>query len=152
MSVLTPADCYHVGIVVPDMQAAVQRLTAAAGYTWTKPIAATMPITTADGDYEVPFKFVYSIEAPHLEIVQEVPGTVWTAGAGGAAHHLGYWVDDISAAVGALEAAGYQLEARPAGPELSTFAYLLDPTGVRIEIVDRATFPDFPAFLDMMRA
>jgi catechol 2,3-dioxygenase-like lactoylglutathione lyase family enzyme len=151
-SPLTPADCYHVGIVVPDIQAAVERLTAAAGYSWTKPIEATMPITTADGDYEVPFKFVYSIEAPHLEIVQEVPGTVWTAGPGGAAHHLGYWADDIAATVEALEAAGYRLEARPTGPELSTFAYLIDSTGVRIEIVDRAMFPDFPAFLDMMRA
>jgi catechol 2,3-dioxygenase-like lactoylglutathione lyase family enzyme len=148
----TPADCYHIGIVVPDMEAAVERLTAAAGYTWTKPIEATLPITTADGDHEVPFKFVYSIEAPHLEIVQEVPGTIWAAGSGGAAHHLGYWADDIAAAVAALEAAGYRLEARPAGVELSTFAYLLDPTGVRIEIVDRAAFPDFPAFLDMMRA
>jgi len=152
MTVLTAADCYHAGIVVPDMDAAAQRLTAAAGYTWTRPVEATLPITTADGDYDVPLRFVYSIEAPHLEVVQEVPGTVWTAGAGGAVHHLGYWVDDVAAAADGLQGAGYRLEARPAGPEISTFAYLLDPTGVRIEIVDRAAFPDWPGFLNMMRA
>lgn len=151
-SVLNPADCYHTGIVVPDMAAAAERLTAAAGYHWTKPVEALMPVTTAGGDYEVPIKFVYSIEAPHLEVVQEVPGTLWTAQPGGAAHHLGYWVDDITAAAAALKSAGYQLEARPAGAELTTFAYFLDPAGVRIEIVDRARFPDWPGFLEMMRA
>lgn len=149
---LSPADCYHTGIVVADMAAAARRLTAAAGYTWTKPVEAAMPITTDDGDHEVPFAFVYSIEAPHLEVVQEVPGTIWTAGPTGAAHHLGYWVDDVAAAAEDLMAAGYRLEARPSGDELHTFAYLLDPLGVRIEIVDRATFPDWPGFLHTMRA
>jgi catechol 2,3-dioxygenase-like lactoylglutathione lyase family enzyme len=149
---LNPADLYHIGIVVPDIESAAKRLTAVAGYTWTKPIEATMAVTTSDGDIEVPFRFVYSVQAPHLEVVQEVPGTVWTAPTGGAAHHLGYWVDDIAGTAAALEAAGYRQEARPAGDALSAFAYYLDPAGVRIEIVDRALFPDFPGFLQMMSA
>lgn len=32
------------------------------------------------------------------------------------------------------------------------FAYYTDSAGVRIEIVDRALFPDWPAFLEMMKA
>ena len=51
-----------------------------------------------------------------------------------------------------LEDAGFVLEARPSGDELTTFAYYLDPTGVRIEIVDRAPFPDWPGIVEMMKA
>ena len=141
---MNPEDFYHVGIVVDDLTAAMERLTAAGGYSWTKPVEYTVAITTAAGDIDVPFRFVYSLQAPHLELVQQVPGTLWTSPPGRAAHHLGYWVDDIGATAAALEAAGFELEARPAGDTLSTFAYFIDPTGMRIEIVDRAVFPDWP--------
>ena len=149
---LSIADNYHVGLVVPDMSSATARLSAASGYTWTKPVEASLSVTTDAGDVEVPFSFVYSIEAPHLEVIQEVPGTIWTASTSGAAHHLGYWVDDLVSAAAGLEMAGFALEARPSGEQLSTFAYFLDPAGVRIEIVDRALFPDWPGFLEMMKA
>ncbi len=149
---MNPEDFYHVGIVVDDLTAAMERLTAAGGYSWTKPVEYTVAITTAAGDIDVPFRFVYSLQAPHLELVQQVPGTLWTSPPGRAAHHLGYWVDDIGATAAALEAAGFELEARPAGDTLSTFAYFIDPTGMRIEIVDRAVFPDWPGFLKSMAA
>ena len=149
---LSRADNYHVGLVVSDMNSATARLTAASGYTWTKPVEASLSVTSAGGAVEVPFTFVYSIEAPHLEVIQEVPGTIWTASTTGAAHHLGYWVDDLTMVAEGLEQAGFVLEARPTGDELSTFAYYLDPTGVRIEIVDRALFPDWTGFLEMMKA
>ena len=148
---LSPNDCYHTGLVVSDLAAAMRSLSAAMGYTWTRPVEATLSIATDDGDREVPFTFVYSIEAPYLEVIQEVPGTIWSASSSGAAHHLGYWADDLPAAAEALEAAGYRLEARPAGDAMSMFAYFVDPFGVRVEIIDRALFPDFPAFLDMMK-
>lgn len=152
MTLLSPADCYHVGLIVPDLDAAIESMTVTGSYSWTKAITATLPVTTDDGDFEMPFKFVYSIEAPHLELIQEVPGTVWAAPKSGAAHHLGYWVDDLAAAAEGLQAVGYRIEARPTGAQLSSFAYMLSPSGVRIEIVDRALFPDFPAFLAMMKA
>ena len=152
MTALSATDFYHVGLVVPEIAAAASRLTDVGGYEWTKPVEYTLSVTTAAGDHDIPFRFVYSTQPPHLELVQEVPGTVWTASPGTAAHHLGYWVDDISTAAAELEAAGYQLEARPSGETISTFAYYTDPDGVRIEIVDRALFADWPGFLDSMRA
>lgn len=147
---LSTAELYHTGLVVPDLPTATARLTAAAGYEWTVPVEADLTVTTSAGDYEVPFRFVYSLQAPHLEVIQEVPGTLWTAAPGGAAHHLGYWVDDLAGAARHLETAGFRLEARPSGETLTLFAYYLDPNGVRIEIVDRALFPDWPGFLAMM--
>ncbi|BBZ66698.1 hypothetical protein MINS_21270 [Mycolicibacterium insubricum] len=149
---LLATDLYHVGIVVADIDSAATRLTEAAGYRWTRPVEATLSVTTVDGDYDVPFKFVYSRQAPHLELVQEVAGTIWTAPPGNATHHLGYWVDNLPATAARLEAAGYRQEARPTGETLSAFAYYLDPAGVRVELVDRALFPDWPGFLAMMSA
>ncbi|BBZ45505.1 VOC family protein [Mycobacterium parmense] len=147
---MNPADCYHTGLVVDDMGAAAARLSAVMGYRWTRPVEATLNVTTVGGEVEVPFRFVYSVNAPHLELIQEVPGTIWTAPAGGGAHHLGYWVDDLASAAAQLERSGYRLEARPSGEALTMFAYFIDAGGVRIEIVDRALFPDWPGFLDSM--
>jgi catechol 2,3-dioxygenase-like lactoylglutathione lyase family enzyme len=149
---LAPADFYHVGVVVPDIAAAAGRLTTVAGYQWTKPVRATLAVTTEAGDYEVPFEFVYSMQAPHLELVQEVPGTIWAVPPRGATHHLGYWADDLADAARRLEAAGFRQEARPSGDTLTSFAYYTDSAGTRIEIVHRALFPDWPGFLDAMKA
>ena len=41
----------------------------------------------------------------------------------------------------------FEATADVAPPDLALFAYFIDAFGTRIEIVDRALFPDFPAFL-----
>lgn len=143
---LVAADCYHVGLVVPDVDAAAERLSASAGYEWTQVIEYSLLVNAAAGDEQVPFRFAYSLQAPHIELIAEVPGTLWTATSG--AHHLGYFVDDIPAASTQLANAGFQLEAKPAGDAPPAFAYFIDSAGIRIEIVNRALFPDWSAFLD----
>jgi len=152
VAALNPADLYHVGLVVPDIEAATTRFTAIAGYQWTNAVEYTLAVTTPAGEQEVPFRFVYSVQAPHLELIQEAPGTIWTAQPDSATHHLGYWVDDLPSAAAGLEMAGYRQEARPSGDTLSMFAYYIDAAGSRIELVDRALFPDWPAFLTTMSA
>ena len=144
---LSPTDCYHVGLVVPDIEASAERLSVSVGYEWTQPIEYSVDIITTTGERQLPLRFMYSLEAPHIELIAEVPGTPWTATRTAAAHHLGYFVDDIAAASKHLESAGFDLEAKPAGDLASSFAYFIDSAGVRIEIVNRALFPDWPAFL-----
>ncbi|WP_099025149.1 VOC family protein [Mycolicibacterium palauense] len=146
---LDPADQYHAGIVVADLDTAIERLTAVGGYRWTTPMAYTVPVVTAAGPMDMPFRLVYSLDAPHLEVVQEVPGTVWTSAPGNAVHHLGFWADDVEATGERLERAGYSLEVR-AGGATPTFAYYRDLLGVRIEIVERSMFGDWPGFLRSM--
>lgn len=141
-----PTDFYHVGIVVPDIASAAEGLTKAAGYRWTRPVEYSLAVSTTAGEFELTNRFVYSVQAPHLELVQEVPGTIWSA----TAHHLGYWVDDLVTAAAQLEQSGFTQEARPAGETLSKFAYYTDSAGIRIEIVDRALFPDWPGFIEAM--
>ena len=146
---LRPEDFYHTGIVVPDLQKAMARLSALGGYRWIAPISYTLPFRTPDGSRELTSTFVYSLQAPHVELIAEVPGTPWTAPPGNSVHHLGYFVDDLAAAARALEDNGFVFEATAdvSPPNLALFAYYVDPFGIRIEIVDRALFPDFPAFL-----
>ncbi|MFE7742275.1 VOC family protein [Nocardia sp. NPDC057455] len=149
---LAPADLYHVGLIVPDVEATARQLTEVAGYSWTKPIEYTLAVRFHDRAEDVPLRFVYSIEEPNLELVQQVSGTPWTAPVGSAAHHLGYFVDDIPETVAQLESEGFALEACLAGDPISTFAYLVSDTGLRVEIVDRNLFPDWNSFLTMMAA
>jgi catechol 2,3-dioxygenase-like lactoylglutathione lyase family enzyme len=142
-------DLYHTGIVVPDLEAAAERLSTVAGYRWTRPIEGPLAIRTADGSRTVDLRFAYSLQRPHIELIHEVPGTPWVAGANHAVHHLGYFTDDLAGTASALEAHGFTLELCPAGDGKapSIFAYYLSPDGVRVEIVDRTIMGDFDAFL-----
>jgi hypothetical protein len=146
---LRPEDFYHTGIIVPDLDAAMSRLTALAGYQWINPLSYTLPFRTATGTREMTSTFVYSLQAPHLELITEVPGTPWTAAPDNAIHHLGYFTDNLAETAQALEDNGFTFEATAdtTPGELALFAYYVDASGTRIEIVDRALFPDFPAFL-----
>jgi Glyoxalase/Bleomycin resistance protein/Dioxygenase superfamily len=146
---LRPEDFYHTGIVVPDLDAAMARLSALAGYRWINPLSYTLPFRTPSGTRELTSTIVYSVQAPHLELIQEVPGSPWTAAPGNSVHHLGYFTDNLTDTAKMLEDNGFAFEmtADVSGSDLALFAYYIDAVGTRIEIVDRALFPDFPAFL-----
>lgn len=148
---LDPKDYYHTGIVVADLDVAMQRLSAVAGYTWITPVTYTLPFRTMNGTRELTSTFAYSLQAPHLELIQQVPESPWTAAAGNSVHHLGYFVDDLAETARELEANGFAFEATAdtSPPDLALFAYYIDAFGTRIEIVDRKLFPDFSAFLEV---
>jgi len=151
---LRPEDYYHTGIVVPDLDAAMDRLSALAGYRWITPLTYTLPFRTVNGSRELTSTFVYSLQGPHVELIQQVPDSPWTAAPRNSVHHLGYFVDDLAETARMLEANGFAFEATAdtSPPELALFAYYIDAFGTRIEIVDRALFPDFPAFLQSAAA
>jgi len=146
---LRPEDYYHTGIVVPDLDAAMARLSALAGYQWISPLTYTLPFRTVNGTRELTSTFVYSLQSPHVELIQQVPDSPWIAAPENSLHHLGYFTDDLADTARMLEANGFTFEATAdvSPPDLALFAYYIDAFGTRIEIVDRALFPDFPAFL-----
>jgi hypothetical protein len=155
---LRPEDLYHTGIVVPDLDAAMARLSALAGYRWITPLSYTLPFRTATGTRELTSTIVYSVQSPHVELLQEVPGSPWTAAPGNSVHHLGYFTDNLAETGQMLERNGFTFEmtavvAQPSSEsDLALFAYYIDAFGTRIEIVDRALFPDWPGFLRSMAA
>ncbi|MCW2622327.1 MAG: hypothetical protein JWL64_1929 [Frankiales bacterium] len=146
---LDPSDLYHVGHVVRDLEVARDRWTAVAGYRWTRTLVATVPLRLAEGVRELEFRYTYSLQAPHVELVQEIPGTLWAAVPGNAAHHVAYFVDDFADTSQRLVDAGFAIEAiaLPDGAHPGAFAYQKSADGVRLELVDRALLPDWPAFL-----
>ena len=92
---------YHTGIVVDDLEATMDWLAKVAGYTWTDIVTVDQEAVTPDGDVTIPMKMVYSGADPRLELLQTVPGTVWTPADSGV-HHIGYWSDDVESDLATL--------------------------------------------------
>ena len=78
------------------------------------------------------------------------PGTTWTSAPRNAAHHLGYWTDDVLATGAALERAGYAFEARAGGDDSPIFAYYLDPWACASSWWAATRSGDWAAFLAAM--
>jgi hypothetical protein len=129
----------HIGIVVPDLDTACVDLTATLGVSWA-PVAEQRVVARA-GDIVIDalVSLTWSREGPpHLELLHAAPGTPWAAEGTRVFHHLGYWTDDVRAAVERLEHAGLVVELSgvgPAGECPADFAYLTGG-GLRVEVLD----------------
>jgi Glyoxalase/Bleomycin resistance protein/Dioxygenase superfamily len=142
---------YHVGIVVHDIHAARARLSALLGTTWG-------PLLQFDGteyrddagtDLELPTTLCYSVGDPCLELIEELPGSVWVRNDHSNLHHIGFWSDGFVDDSVALSTGGcpLQLCGRAGQAAPVSFAYHRDDTlGVRVELVD-ASMRDAMAFL-----
>jgi hypothetical protein len=141
---------YHVGIVVPDIAAAKVELSEQLGVRWG-PILHLGAADYRDGagsDLVLPTTMCYSVDAPHLELILEVPGSVWECNQYSNLHHIGFWSDDLAADGSDLTRAGcpLQLCGRSDGAAPVSFAYHRNDLGVRIELVD-ATLQETMGFL-----
>jgi catechol 2,3-dioxygenase-like lactoylglutathione lyase family enzyme len=142
---------YHVGIVVPDIEAAKAHFTDLLGITWG-PVVHTDTLDLRDGDGNdlvFPNTLCYSTEPPHLELVLEVPGSVWECNEHSNLHHIGVWTDALPADSTRyselrcpLQLCGHDADTAPI-----QFAYHRDPLGVRIELVDAAMKPMMEEFM-----
>ena len=135
-----PGGYFHVGIVVPDLEAASARLTELLGVTWG-PVITVDDYEVSDGtDLVVPMTMRYSVDEPRLELIQEVPGTVYECNEHSNLHHLGIWTGDVRAASAGLASAAcpMQLCGRTGSDTPVTFAYHGNELGVRIEVLDDA--------------
>jgi hypothetical protein len=144
---MTAADQFHIGIVVDDPASAMSDLTALFGYEWCDQLGGPVAVSLPSGDTTIQLQAWYSKSEPRLEIVQSIPGTVWTPAAGSGVHHLGYWVDDVAAGSAELERRGYAVEAvgrRPDG--VPYWAYHRSPAGPRVELVSRKLRPTLESY------
>ncbi|WP_019926598.1 VOC family protein [Nocardia sp. BMG111209] len=140
---MKPENLYHTGIVVDDLRATMDWFGAVAGYAWTDVVEVDQLVETSAGEVTVPMTMAYSGADPRLELLQSVPGTLWTPADSGV-HHLGYWSDDIESDLAMLVAGGMDLEAKsynPGDPASLLWAYAKGPAGPRIELVSREMEP-----------
>ncbi|OHV35806.1 hypothetical protein CC117_19270 [Parafrankia colletiae] len=146
-------DLFHTGLVVEHLDEAMDELGRLGGYGWLPPIEHTVPVWTPDGETPVRLRMVYSRDEPLLELIEQVPGTIWMPSPGNPIHHLGYFVDDITAASRALVDAGVPLDACGTGPiRPSGFAYHTTAAGLRIELAPRSVLRDMRALLAARQA
>jgi hypothetical protein len=141
-SAMSLSEMFHVGIVVPDIDAARGRLAELLGLEWGPIVeTAALAVRDADGrDIVLPNRMCYSTAPPYIELVQEQPGTPWVCNPHSNLHHIGFFSDAVAAdsagltrATCPLELAGRTGDASPTG-----FTYHRDALGVRIEFVDSA--------------
>ncbi len=148
ITALTPH--YHVGIVVADLGAAQAQLSDQIGVRWGPVLhfdANELRDATGE-DIVLPITFCYSVEEPHLELIQELPGSVWVRNDQSNLHHIGFWSGDLPADSERLagSACPMQLCGRSGTVAPATFAYHRNDLGVRIEIVDAALRPTMESF------
>ena len=140
---------YHVGIVVPDLDAARAHFTELLGVEWGPVVENDIEIRDGEGnDLVVPNRICYSTQPPYLELIAEVPGTPWVCNEHSNLHHIGFFSDALvadSEHLGALACPLELLDGHGDAPP-STFTYHRDPLGVRIEFVNadmRGTMEQF---------
>ena len=138
---MKPADQFHVGMVVDDLEEASAELSAMFGYQWCEPIGAPARVRLPTGDTVLDLNSTYSMSTPRVELVQSVPGTLWQPADSGV-HHLGYWSDDVAADSAELVRRGHAAEALGTRPDGTPYwAFHHSRTGPRIELVSRALQP-----------
>lgn len=132
-------DMFHVGIVVPDVRAAMEKYSEALGFSFCEPWASTMDVAVDGHAREVRLAATYSTQGPpYLELVEELSGGVWAPDALGL-DHVGLWTDDLAGTVRRLESAGLpaRVRHRPGEPERARFSYHSAGPGVWWELVSR---------------
>jgi catechol 2,3-dioxygenase-like lactoylglutathione lyase family enzyme len=109
-------DFFHTGVVVDDMQRATAEMSKAFGFEWAEPTEILAPVRLHDGVVQAHRWVTYSIGGAHaIELIQQADGEIYVPTDGSQRlHHLGFWVDDLTAESRRLESLG--MPVRMMGP------------------------------------
>jgi catechol 2,3-dioxygenase-like lactoylglutathione lyase family enzyme len=130
------APFFHVGILVADIDAAIDRFSKVFGLTFTD--VGGMPVTLHGSEQsEVTMRAAYSREGPpHIELVEGQGDGIFSLRHGEGVHHIGVWSPEFSAYdPGRCLPVSLRVNMMPGDPSM----WLSDPTdlhGTRIEFVD----------------
>ena len=122
---------FHVGVIVEDLDAAMEEFSRTLGLEFNEPHESTYAGSR--------IRVCYSLQGPpYVELIQGEPGGMWSTSDGPKADHVGYFVDDLEAARERLEDAGLPVDID--GMALGgRFTYhKMSTSGMRIELIDAA--------------
>src|SRR5712671_7162913 len=110
---------WHIGIAVPDLENGQKELGNVFGLRWRPARVRKLTLADAAGrPYEVECHVAFSLGGPFaVEVWQAIPGTPLDIPESGGVHHIGYWVDDITAEAQRLSALGYPTTSSPPIPQ-----------------------------------
>ena len=138
----------HIGIVVPDLDRAMEGYRQLFGWKWTSTVRARHELSgpcAAEAELHVAF----ASGSPHVELIEDRPDTIWSA-RNGPLHHLGCWVSDLREAGEILTHAGFALRGRGRRVGTTRFAYAIygNENGLLVEIQDAHFRPGWQAWMD----
>lgn len=139
--------CYHQGVRVRDLAAAMAELGAALSLDWCDPQERQQSVWLPDvGATTVPLRFTYSAAGPqHVELLEGAAGSVWDGREHPGLHHVGLWSEDVARETAALIDAGWTLRMaqRDPGEGCGAFTYVQPPSGLLVELVSAGLRPMF---------
>jgi catechol 2,3-dioxygenase-like lactoylglutathione lyase family enzyme len=139
--------CFHQGVRVQDLDAAMAELGSMLGVTWCLPQELEQRVWLPDeGVATLPLRFTYSAEGPqHIELLAGPADSIWDGRVQPGLHHVGLWSDDVAGETEALLASGCTLRLAQAAPErgYGVFTYLQPPSGLLVELVWSGIRPMF---------
>jgi hypothetical protein len=135
-------DFFHVGMIVPHVETAMEELGALLGLEWHGISEQLMPVYEPEkGHRQVPLRVGYSHDRPFLELIEAIPGTPWELATNGGSnlHHVGFYTDQLTADSTTVGQSFCPIEicatgARQAWPSIFTY-HNNAPSGLRIELV-----------------
>lgn len=146
-------ELFHTGIVVADVEAAMDGMTRALGVRWTPVQEHDMRQWRPDGEQRLTLRFAYSYAPyPLLELIEAQPGTLYepVEHTTTQLHHVGMWVDDLAAASSVLARDGFTLVAAGVdadGSRPARVTFHESPYGLRVELCDAAMRAGFDAWV-----
>ena len=132
---------YHTGLIVENLDDAMETMGEALGLDWFAPRKATSPFQSPGGILAREVRFTYSLQGPHfIEILEQIdPGPCLHVTGGRRIHHLGYYTEDLPGAARWLEDHGYRRELNGVDHDgniaRATFHYNPESPGMWIELV-----------------
>jgi hypothetical protein len=130
---------FHLGIVVADLEVARDRFANLLGVAWGPVVERDSREFRdgAGGPGHGQFRFCYSTTEPYLELIEELPGSVWECNGESNLHHVGFWSDSVDADSERWSASKCPLTLSRSVDDAKQIAYH-EVLGVRFELVNTA--------------
>lgn len=139
---MTAPTYFHIGVVVPDLDKAIEEFSRVLGLTFTKPAWVTNPWLEDPEPHEHVVHVTFSRQGPpYYELIESHGDGIFSAENEGRILYLGLWEPDMAGRIKTLEAEGIGIDAASRSAEGAVPDWIItkpDLLGIRLEYVDVA--------------
>jgi hypothetical protein len=134
----------HVGLVVPDVDEAMEALSSTLGITWAGVHTPKLRVRSEGrGLHEIHHRIAISAQKPFLEVIQAVPDSPWALADGRMQlHHVAYFVDHLGRDSAAIAGpCPIEIEGVGAAGDVPRIFTYQDLNGLRFELLEHRDGP-----------
>jgi hypothetical protein len=147
---------FHYGVLVFEIDAAIERLHLIHGYTFTDTTSVHIDRLCDPTEHAQDIRCAFSRQGPfYIELIEATGNGIYSARHGEGIHHIGIWDDDVSANQAKLvEEHNVEIDAQvldSGGRPFSWYAMPQDTLGIRYEFVDASLRPEIEAWIRVGR-